>query len=171
MLHLLQDSRKLPKISSVPGRQNWTKSNECLSRQIHFYWYSQPTHSGSQCTTYGVSSFFIAPEVTKCPTWLSLHKFEMLAFSSDVSLDLVSSLTYARRSAFHTNPTAKRLLEIMEKKKTNLCVSVDVTKKASLLAVVDAVGSSMCLVMASPMCYLPNSNAYFVLLIRPTLIY
>ncbi|KAF8591413.1 orotidine monophosphate decarboxylase [Ramaria rubella] len=58
----------------------------------------------------------------------------------------MGSLTYAQRCALHTNPAAKRLLGIVEKKNTNLCVSVDVTKKESLLAIVDAVGPSVCLV-------------------------
>lgn len=61
-------------------------------------------------------------------------------------ISMMSTLTYAQRSALHANPAAKQLLGIMERKKTNLCVSVDVTKKASLLAIVDAVGSSVCLV-------------------------
>jgi len=66
-------------------------------------------------------------------------------------ISMMSTLTYAQRSALHANPAAKQLLGIMERKKTNLCVSVDVTKKASLLAIVDAVGSSVCLVKASVM--------------------
>lgn len=58
------------------------------------------------------------------------------------------SLTYAQRSRRHTNPAAKRLLDIIETKKTNLCVSVDVTKKEPLLSIVDAVGPYVCLVKA-----------------------
>ena len=56
------------------------------------------------------------------------------------------ALTYAQRSSFYHNPTAKRLLEIIERKKTNLCVSVDVTTKDSVLSIVDAVGPSVCMV-------------------------
>ncbi|KIJ56694.1 hypothetical protein M422DRAFT_22854 [Sphaerobolus stellatus SS14] len=58
----------------------------------------------------------------------------------------MKALTYAQRSDSYLNPTAKKLLEIIERKKTNLCVSVDVTKAASVLAIVDAVGPSVCLV-------------------------
>ncbi|CAD6884161.1 unnamed protein product [Tilletia controversa] len=53
---------------------------------------------------------------------------------------------YAARVANFTNPAAKALLETIERKKTNLSISVDVTKKADLLAVVDAVGKDVCLV-------------------------
>lgn len=38
---------------------------------------------------------------------------------------------------------------MMERKKTNLCVSVDVTKKEDLLKIVDAAGPSVCLVKVS----------------------
>ncbi|KAL9934544.1 hypothetical protein V8E36_006319 [Tilletia maclaganii] len=54
--------------------------------------------------------------------------------------------SYAARVANFSNPAAKALLETIERKKTNLSISVDVTKKADLLAVVDAVGSDVCLV-------------------------
>ncbi|KAG6873747.1 dihydroorotate dehydrogenase [Termitomyces sp. Mi166 len=48
--------------------------------------------------------------------------------------------TYAERALKHTNPTAKILLETMERKKSNLAVSVDVTKTKDFLAIIDAVG-------------------------------
>ncbi|CAE6420844.1 unnamed protein product [Rhizoctonia solani] len=50
--------------------------------------------------------------------------------------------TYEERTKNFSNPTARLLLEIMSRKKTNLCVSVDVTTKASLLRIVDAAGPS-----------------------------
>ncbi|KAE9397138.1 Orotidine 5'-phosphate decarboxylase [Gymnopus androsaceus JB14] len=54
--------------------------------------------------------------------------------------------TYGQRVQNHSNPAAKQLLEIMEKKKTNLAVSVDVTKSKEFLAIIDAVGPFVCLV-------------------------
>jgi len=54
--------------------------------------------------------------------------------------------TYGERAAAYTNPTAKSLLEIMERKKTNLCVSVDVTTVKEVLEVVTRVGASVCMV-------------------------
>jgi orotidine-5'-phosphate decarboxylase len=61
----------------------------------------------------------------------------------------VASKTYASRVASFANPAAKLLLETMERKKTNLCVSVDVTKKADLLQVVESVGADVCMVKVS----------------------
>ncbi|CAO1612996.1 unnamed protein product [Sympodiomycopsis kandeliae] len=58
----------------------------------------------------------------------------------------VATKSYSDRVASFSNPAAKQLLETMERKKTNLCVSVDVTKKADLLRVVDSVGPDVCLV-------------------------
>lgn len=54
--------------------------------------------------------------------------------------------TYASRAAKQPNPAAKALLECIERKQTNLCVSVDVTNKHDLLDVCDAVGPNVCLV-------------------------
>ncbi|KIR26794.1 orotidine 5'-phosphate decarboxylase [Cryptococcus deuterogattii LA55] len=50
--------------------------------------------------------------------------------------------TYASRIALHTNPTAQRILTIMDRKRTNLCVSVDVTKADEVLEIVRMVGAS-----------------------------
>lgn len=57
--------------------------------------------------------------------------------------------TYAQRAAKHTNPAAKALLETIERKKTNLCVSVDVTKTSDFLRVIDVVGPYVCMVKVS----------------------
>ncbi|KAH9899936.1 Orotidine 5'-phosphate decarboxylase [Cubamyces lactineus] len=54
--------------------------------------------------------------------------------------------TYSQRAANHTNPAAKALLETIERKRSNLCVSVDVTKKADFLRIIDVVGPYICLV-------------------------
>jgi len=58
----------------------------------------------------------------------------------------VQSLTYSRRAVCHKNPAAKLLLEIIERKKSNLAVSVDVTKTDDFLAIIDAVGPLVCLI-------------------------
>ncbi|KAL5527595.1 URA1 [Sanghuangporus baumii] len=55
-------------------------------------------------------------------------------------------LTYGERAAHHSNPAAKALLETIERKSSNLCVSVDVSKKANFLSVIDAVGPYACLI-------------------------
>jgi orotidine-5'-phosphate decarboxylase len=60
----------------------------------------------------------------------------------------VQSQTYSERAAKHSNAAARQLLELMERKNTNLCVSVDVTSKIDFLAVVDACGPFVCVVKA-----------------------
>ncbi|RXK37500.1 orotidine 5'-phosphate decarboxylase [Tremella mesenterica] len=54
--------------------------------------------------------------------------------------------TYAERAKLHPNPTARRLLEIMERKKSNLAVSVDVTTVKEVLDIVRSVGTKVCCV-------------------------
>ncbi|SCA62487.1 Orotidine 5'-phosphate decarboxylase [Chlamydiales bacterium SCGC AG-110-M15] len=53
-------------------------------------------------------------------------------------------LTYSERAEQCLHPVSKRLFNLMENKQTNLCVAADVTKKADLLALVDAIGSEIC---------------------------
>ena len=52
--------------------------------------------------------------------------------------------TYNDRIANHSNPTAIKLLSIMERKKTNLSVAVDVTEKKELLELADRIGPFIC---------------------------
>lgn len=61
----------------------------------------------------------------------------------------MSTLSYAAREQNFQNAAAKSLLKCMERKKSNLCVSVDVTKKESVLRVVEAVAPYVCLIKAS----------------------
>ena len=55
-------------------------------------------------------------------------------------------LTYQQRAAMATNPIAKMLLTIMDKKQSNLCVSVDLTSTAAVLDLVNKVGDFVCMV-------------------------
>ena len=43
------------------------------------------------------------------------------------------------------NQSAKLMLEVMERKRSNLCVAVDVTTTAELIKLADAVGPYICL--------------------------
>lgn len=61
----------------------------------------------------------------------------------------VAAKTYAQRLQSFDNPAARQLLEIMDRKKSNLAISVDVTKKADLLKVVETVGPDVCMVKVS----------------------
>ncbi|KAF6762317.1 humps family-domain-containing protein [Ephemerocybe angulata] len=54
--------------------------------------------------------------------------------------------SYGERAKRHSNPAAKQLLETMERKKTNLCVSVDTVMASDFLAIIDAIGPYTCLV-------------------------
>ncbi|KAF8314758.1 orotidine-5'-phosphate decarboxylase [Clavulina sp. PMI_390] len=60
----------------------------------------------------------------------------------------MAPLSYADREKNFENSAAKALLACMERKKSNLCVSVDVTKKDSVLRVVEAVAPYVCLIKA-----------------------
>jgi orotidine-5'-phosphate decarboxylase len=57
--------------------------------------------------------------------------------------------TYGDRAENATNPTARLLLQTMERKKTNLAVSVDVTTSVDFLSIIEAVGPYVCLIKAS----------------------
>ena len=56
--------------------------------------------------------------------------------------------TYANRAKKHANPAAKDLLETVERKHSNLCVSVDVTSPKDFLSIIDAVGPYVSLIKA-----------------------
>lgn len=57
-----------------------------------------------------------------------------------------ATLSYGERAKRHSNPAARILLETIERKKTNLCVSVDVTTSSEFLKVIDVVGPYVCLI-------------------------
>ena len=57
--------------------------------------------------------------------------------------------SYGERAKNATNPTAKLLFQTMERKKSNLAVSVDVTSSSDLLAIIEAVGPYVCLIKAN----------------------
>ncbi|MBU1178227.1 orotidine-5'-phosphate decarboxylase [Patescibacteria group bacterium] len=54
--------------------------------------------------------------------------------------------TYAERAQMCPNQTAKKLLSLMEEKKSNLAVSPDVTSATELLDILDKTGPEICLV-------------------------
>jgi len=67
-------------------------------------------------------------------------------FPSTMSPHPTTLKTYAERIEAHSNATAKKILQTIDRKKSNLCVSVDVTKAADALEVVRRVGASVCMV-------------------------
>ncbi|KAJ7590998.1 Orotidine 5'-phosphate decarboxylase domain-containing protein [Mycena floridula] len=61
----------------------------------------------------------------------------------------MTRLSYAERALLHDNPAAKQLLETIERKKSNLAVSVDVTESKEFLAIIELVGPFVCLIKAT----------------------
>jgi len=57
--------------------------------------------------------------------------------------------SYTDRLANFTNSTARLLLQTIERKKSNLAVSVDVTSSAEFLNIIDCVGPYVCVVKVS----------------------
>lgn len=56
----------------------------------------------------------------------------------------ITERTYGARAQVHPSKIASELLQLIERKSTNLCVSVDVTTKKSLLRIVEAAGPYCC---------------------------
>ncbi len=56
----------------------------------------------------------------------------------------MSKKSYTERAAICTNPVAKKLLLLMDKKKSNLCLSADATCAEKLLALAEKLGPEIC---------------------------
>jgi uridine monophosphate synthetase len=54
------------------------------------------------------------------------------------------ALTFGERAKLTKNESARKLFEIMEAKKTNLCLAVDVTKSVEILNLADSLGPLIC---------------------------
>ena len=54
-------------------------------------------------------------------------------------------LTYTERATLTKNKVAKQVFELMERKKTNLCLSADTTDKQKLLELIDQTGPHLCM--------------------------
>ncbi|KAJ2005824.1 orotidine 5'-phosphate decarboxylase [Coemansia thaxteri] len=59
-------------------------------------------------------------------------------------MTLYSQKTYAERGREHAHPLCRELFATMERKQSNLAVAADVSTKAELLALADAVGPYIC---------------------------
>ena len=53
--------------------------------------------------------------------------------------------TYTQRADLCTNPTAVKLLQLMDTKQTNLCIAADVISKNELLKIADELGDEICI--------------------------
>ncbi|PVU91805.1 hypothetical protein BB559_003968 [Furculomyces boomerangus] len=56
-----------------------------------------------------------------------------------------SKLSYAERAKIHPHSLARKLLRIIDDKKSNLCLSVDVTTTAQVLEMADTLGPHICI--------------------------
>lgn len=74
---------------------------------------------------------------------LRLNTFIYISCKSTVSER--TTLTYAARSKLATSPVAKKLLNLMDVKKTNLCVAADLTTAQQILDLADLIGPFICL--------------------------
>src|SRR3989338_9549709 len=54
-------------------------------------------------------------------------------------------LSYSDRATLCTNLTAKKLLNLMDTKQTNLCLAADATNKAKLLELANTIGPEICI--------------------------
>ncbi|KAH3680531.1 hypothetical protein WICMUC_000262 [Wickerhamomyces mucosus] len=59
---------------------------------------------------------------------------------------MVTTLTYTERAQVHPSPLAKRLFQVIETKKSNLCASVDVRTTEEFLKLIDTLGPYISLV-------------------------
>ncbi|KAL5007217.1 hypothetical protein ScPMuIL_016023 [Solemya velum] len=55
-------------------------------------------------------------------------------------------MSYSERITHCSHPLTRKLLSIMDKKKTNLCLSADLTSSQAILSIVDKVGGNVCMV-------------------------
>ena len=62
---------------------------------------------------------------------------------------------------------AKQLLAIMESKETNLCVSIDVTKKHEVLQIVEVVGPYACMIKVKFVSFCSFFLSIKCVLVRP----
>src|SRR3990167_8030387 len=58
---------------------------------------------------------------------------------------IASRLSYAERANYCIAPIAKRLLQLMQEKETNLALSADVTSASQLLQLADQLGPEICM--------------------------
>ncbi|KAI8458840.1 humps family-domain-containing protein [Phakopsora pachyrhizi] len=65
--------------------------------------------------------------------------------SSQKSLK-IKSQSYLDRSKKHPNELTRKILNLIEKKKSNLCISIDVTEKKKLIEIIEIVGQHVCMI-------------------------
>ena len=65
--------------------------------------------------------------------------------------------TYAERAKTHKHPLAKQFLQLVERKRSNLCLSIDVTRSEDMLRIVRAAGPYVCMVKVRELRLCPHA--------------
>uniref|UniRef100_A0A665V8E2 Uridine 5'-monophosphate synthase n=1 Tax=Echeneis naucrates TaxID=173247 RepID=A0A665V8E2_ECHNA len=87
-----------------------------------------------------------SPKLTSPPELTSLRVKENSTEPPVAKKPCLVKLSYAERAGLpNVHPLASKLLKIMEDKKSNLCVSADVTNCEELLQLADSVGPKICM--------------------------
>lgn len=76
----------------------------------------------------------------------TLYLFYYIFYYFTENIEDRTLLPYEKRAELATNSIAKELFNIMATKKTNLCLSVDLTTTTSILDLLEKVGEHVCLV-------------------------
>ena len=81
----------------------------------------------------------------KVNNFIDANQFHPLPNNYPLQNNKKPFLSYRERMELVTNPIAKRIFELMERKHSNLCFSVDVTKCDEVLHLADVVGPYICI--------------------------
>lgn len=88
---------------------------------------------------------FLKENQVSAPKITSVEAPASIKNDSSEVLPAASALTYAQRAEKVQNSIGRRLLELMDAKKTNLAVAADVTTKTKLLELAEVVGPFVCM--------------------------
>lgn len=91
-----------------------------------------------------VKEFIANNQVVKAPVAAAAPAPAPVAAAPAAPTFASLKMTYGTRAAACKSTVAAQLFNIMETKKTNLCVAVDVTSAAQVLALADAIGPFIC---------------------------
>jgi orotidine-5'-phosphate decarboxylase len=86
----------------------------------------------------------MAGQLASYPTKRENQPQRPFCVSPVTAMSTPTARTYESRAQTHPTAIGRSLLSLMATKKTNLCVSVDISDASSILSLLDAVGPSIC---------------------------